>query len=596
MDFSLLKAIILWLSLTSLAYSIGVEKLPENIEWQTGDPVKEGLIASKEAKVGGKVTTFVSSFPLTLRWVGPDSNGAFNNYLYDLTIPLVIEHPNTGAWIPGLASHWAVDANKKTVYYKLNPTVKWSDGEKVTADDYIFMLNFYRSKFITAPWYNQYYGEEIETIQKFVAKDGKEVVAITLPIPKAEVIYLTGNLRPLPEHFYKLDKNFVRDYNWKKPPQTGAYAISKVRKGKSITFKRVKNWWGEKHPWFQNRFNAKKVEFTVIRDFNTAFEYFKKGKLDFFPLTLPEYWHERAKGGDFATGKIRKVVAYNDRPQSDQLIIMNRNYKFFKDKNIRIAFQHAINLDKVIKRVLRGDYERQPSISYGFGDYSNTEIKPRSFDLERANKLLDAAGWQKRGPDGIRVKNGEKLSVPLVYRAKIHEERYVVVREDAKKAGIDIQLKFMDPSTGFKFIRDKKSNFTAMGWAPYNYPQYYSRYHSDNANKRQTNNISNTASPELDKLIEGYRSSTDRKERTATAKKIQQWVHDDAAEMPTFLVPYYRFGHWWHMKFPQTLTTKFNDSVSLFKWDDGGTFWIDKKNKPKFGKEVVVVDETYRRK
>ena len=77
---------------------------------------------------------------------------------------LVSRHPNTLKWIPGLATSWAYGKDDKTVYFKLDPAAKWSDGEKVTADDYLFILTYYRSKDIVAPWYNDYYTTELDTL------------------------------------------------------------------------------------------------------------------------------------------------------------------------------------------------------------------------------------------------------------------------------------------------------------------------------------------------------------------------------------------------------------------------------------------------
>ncbi|MCH7990628.1 MAG: hypothetical protein IID46_15920 [Planctomycetes bacterium] len=64
--------------------------------------------------------------------------------------------------IPALATHWAYGKNGKTIYYKLNPKARWSDGTPVTSHDFGFTLEFMRSKHIRAPWYNEYYGEQIE--------------------------------------------------------------------------------------------------------------------------------------------------------------------------------------------------------------------------------------------------------------------------------------------------------------------------------------------------------------------------------------------------------------------------------------------------
>ncbi len=83
------------------------DRLPDNLVWLTNDSDPE--FAAPEAKRGGTFRTSMPSFPLTLRRVGPDSNGGFAGYLRYNQLSLVAWHPNTRRPIPSLASHWAFD-------------------------------------------------------------------------------------------------------------------------------------------------------------------------------------------------------------------------------------------------------------------------------------------------------------------------------------------------------------------------------------------------------------------------------------------------------------------------------------------------------
>ncbi|MEF1221187.1 ABC transporter substrate-binding protein, partial [Photobacterium damselae] len=103
--------------------------LPDDLKWQTN--LDEPLFASPDAQFGGTFRTYIASFPQTFRVVGPDSNGAFRGWLVDYQPALVAKHPNTEAWLPNLATHWALADDHKTVYFRLNPAAKWSDGKPV---------------------------------------------------------------------------------------------------------------------------------------------------------------------------------------------------------------------------------------------------------------------------------------------------------------------------------------------------------------------------------------------------------------------------------------------------------------------------------
>jgi microcin C transport system substrate-binding protein len=125
------------------------EPLPDGIVWLTND--SDPLFASPEAQRGGTLHRALESFPLTFRVVGPDSNTSFRGAILGNQLGLTGIHPNTLNIIPELATHWAYGSDRKTMYFKLNPKARWSDGVPVTADDFAYTLDFMRSPFIVAP-------------------------------------------------------------------------------------------------------------------------------------------------------------------------------------------------------------------------------------------------------------------------------------------------------------------------------------------------------------------------------------------------------------------------------------------------------------
>jgi microcin C transport system substrate-binding protein len=107
--------------------------LPADLSWENGMELPD--LGSPEATKGGTEYSFVQDLPRTLRYVGPDTNGAFRRYLLDdVTLPLAVMHPDRAfEFFPGIAAEWAVDEDSATVYAKLDPDARWSDGEPVTA-------------------------------------------------------------------------------------------------------------------------------------------------------------------------------------------------------------------------------------------------------------------------------------------------------------------------------------------------------------------------------------------------------------------------------------------------------------------------------
>ena len=282
---------------------------------------------------------------------------------------------------------------------------------------------------------------------------------------------------------------------------------------------------------------------------------------------------------------------------------LNQDKQIFKDRRLCYAFAHAMNIEKVINNVLRGDYFRLAQAFFGYGQYTDYTIKPRTYNISKVQDLMMSAGWT-RGSDGIWQKEGTRFSVKVTYSYEEHTPRLVVLKEDALKAGVELLLERLDSTAMFKKFLEKKYDVAWMGWSTNIRPSYWQGWHSDNAHKPQTNNITNTDDPGLDGLIDQYRASLDEKERIKLSLTIQQSIHETGAFVPTFMVPYVRLGYWRWLELPDFHGTKRSDSLfDPFSSTTGGLFWINAKKKDetltalKKGKvfqPVVIVDERFK--
>ncbi|HPS58498.1 MAG TPA: extracellular solute-binding protein [Spirochaetota bacterium] len=553
----------------SLDYT--THKLEEKLTWITSN--SEAIIASPKAKKGGTLYQFIMSFPLTFRTVGPDSNTSTRSYFTGNQLALLDMHGENEKPLPSLATHWAYSKDGRTMYFKINPDARWSDGKPVTADDFIFTLEFMRSKHLQDPWYNDYYTQEIEKVTKY--GDLLISVSATKKIPD---LWVTVNLNPTPKHYYiKMKNSFVKDYNWAIEPNTGPYILKDFEKGKYLLFERKKDWWAKDLRYFKNRFNVDYFRLTVIRDQNVALEYFKKGELDAFGATRSLIWYEKGTGEIFDKGYVNKLWFYNDARRSTAGLFLNLDKEIFKDKNLRYAFGHAINWDKLNREIHRGEGARLDSYFSGYGAYTNTKLRAREFSIPKVEGYMKASGWS-RGTDGIWTKNGSRFAVTISYGVDFLTPRLVILKEEAKKAGIELNLEQLDPSSSYKKVMEKKHEAAYLAWSTGFRPQPWEHFHSVNAHKPQTNNINNMDDPEMDKLIEKYRDSTDENERIRLSLQIQQRIHDSACWVPFEAFPFIRYFHWRWVKYPDT--PGYKNTTEIF--DDpqsGGYFWIDEDMK-----------------
>ena len=158
---------------------------------------------------------------------------------------------------------------------------------------------------------------------------------------------------------------------------------------------------------------------------------------------------------------------------------------------------------------------------------------PIEFNVDKANDILEKAGW-KKGPDGIRAKDGKKLK--FVYQTSINQPRQktqAIVKQAAQKAGIDIELKSVtasvffssdvaNPDTYTKFYTDLEMYTTTMTQPDpaLHMLQFVPWEAASKDNKWQGRNITRWQSPECEKLYRDSESELDPVKRAAMFIKM----------------------------------------------------------------------------
>jgi microcin C transport system substrate-binding protein len=554
--------------------------LPKDLVWQDGHDVP--TFADPDAKRGGTLHYFIDDFPRTLRFVGPDDNGSFRPFILDdNALTLIQVQPNTGQYFPGLAKAWALGKDGRTIYFKLDPDARYSD-------DYLFGFFFYQSKYIVEPWYNNFYTVNFFRITKY----DDSTISITWKEPKPDLEYLLGQVVPLPEHFYKdFGPDFVQRYQWTIEPTTGPYTVlpRDIHKGSSIDLTRVKHWWASDKKFFRHRYNFDRVHLEVIRDPSKAFEAFKRGDLDGFGIfgsafTLPEYWYQKMPNSDplVQGGYIDKVTFFNEIPRPTYGLYINEDMPLLGNRDIRVGINYATNFDLVDKSYFHGDYVRMQTSADGYAEVPFPGIHARPFSVEKALEHFAKAGFVKRGPDGILVNDkGQRLAFTVTNGYANMKDVLTILKQEAAKAGLDFEIEELDNTTAWKKIQEKQHQiaFNAFSIPVEKYPRYWEDFDSVNAHKPQTNNLTNTAIPAMDKLIDEYDRATSMDQIRSLAIQLETIVHHDAAFVPGFEIPFYRVGYWRWIRWPKDFNVRFSQYAGQY-----GLEWMD----PAIKKETLA--------
>jgi microcin C transport system substrate-binding protein len=137
----------------------------------------------------------------------------------------------------------------------------------------------------------------------------------------------------------------------------------------------------------------------------------------------------------------------------------------------------------------------------------------------------------------------------------------------------------------YRKVMEKNHDIAFWAWSVSSrLPALWESHHTDNAvdkladgrkvPKRQTNNITGIDDPELSKLIDRFRASTDETEMIGLSHQMQRRIHDNADFIPGYRVPGYRYGFWDWVKFPEVFDVRSAEDPGTY-----GLFWIEPRQR-----------------
>ncbi len=559
----------------------GLKELPADLVWEDG--MEQPEIGDPDAKKGGVFRTYIPSFPPTLRPFGDNSNNSFRGDIYDnIDMPLVGLHPATMEMIPGLAAQWAVSADGRTTYFRINKDAHYSDGVPVKARDFLYGSYLRISDDIVNPYAKQYYKENLAQLAMY----DDHTISVSMPEAKIYAPAIAGGLTPSPPHFYQdYGPDYTERFQWEFPPTTGAYEVkpTDVVKGVSITQTRVKNWWAKDRKYYRHRFNPDRIVHLVVREESKAFELFRAGELDTFYITRPELWYEKSEIEPVYSGYIERATFYNQYPAVPRGLYLNVSKPLLNERPVRIGIQHAMNWQKVIDVMFRGDYQRLNAFNEGYITFSDPSIVARSYSVSQARAAFREAGFTEAGRDGIlRRPDGTRLSISVTYPSMpILDRIFAILREDARDSGLELRLDGQESTVSYKKMMQKQHEMTLGSWliSP-PVPDFYQFLHSTNARdekgnlKPQTNNLFAWGRADTDRLSEQVRNATSEEELREAAWALQKIIHDEAIFIPGYKQDFIRMAYWRWVRWPDSDETKFSPPV-VFEPLEAFVHWID---------------------
>ena len=561
----------------------------DDIVWETN--LKEPLIGSPDAIRGGTFNYFMGSYPLTFRLMGPNSNDAFAgwNRAFTMYFGLVTRHPVTDRFIPMLATHWSVQDDQRTIYFRLDPEARFSDGEPVRADDYVFTWRMMQSEHIVDPFYNSFAERYLASVDKL----DDHTLRIVGTRPSWRPLSDYAGLWPTPSHAVTLDEDWVTRTTNEHQIAIGPYIVSDAVRGESVTFERVDNWWGDGKRYFLGQFNFDRIHLRVIPE-ERKLDFLRRGELDLIVENTARAWNEEYAFEAVRNGWLRRARVFVDLPSGVSGLHMNLEAPIFQNKDFRKAMQHLFNFERVNRNLMYNEYFRQVSFFEG-SDYANLELESYGFDPGKAREYLERAGYRRpvaaadrtligriarslRGlvftrsdTDDILVNDrGEPARFTVIYGSRGLERHLTVMQQEYRRAGVDMRLQLLEPGTAFERGLERKYEMTVTNRATNFYPSPRQYLHTEFKNATNNNNIWGFGTSEIDELILTYEENLDFDDRLAAMRRIDEVVHDEAFYIPFWGAPYIRLVHWDYLQFPEFYFPRRTQSII-----DYMVYWID---------------------
>ena len=448
-------------------------------------------------------------------------------------------------------------AGGKLFRLQFRPEAVWSDGKPVTGHDYLFTFKSVYNPHVNA--------QSWKSFMDFVSE-----IVIDEADPKKVDVYLDStymldveavtNFNIYPAHIYdpenimagftlealrdpagiqdstqhQLLKKFATLYESpiyfrETVKGCGPYALDQWMTGEFIRLKRVENWWGNplKDPPLLLQAYPTAITYRIILDAAAAEAAVKAGEIDlmaevpvssFTSLQNNPEWKEKLQ---FATPEQMQV----------NFLELNVRDSILADTRIRKALAYTIDYDGLLNNVMQGLAQRTTGPIHPQKGYFDKSLTPIKQDINAAIALIKEAGWSDTNGNGIPDKmiGGKRTELHLEIKTTNKEEGLAtanIVKENASKAGFDLEIVIIDPSQLQQDV--KQGNFSIMPLRIRSFPGDYDPYvlwHGDN-DKPGGSNRSGFHTPELDKLIDDLRTTTDQREKESLYTSFQHMIFD----------------------------------------------------------------------
>ncbi len=306
------------------------------------------------------------------------------------------------------------------------------------------------------------------------------------------------------------------------PIGTGKWVLKEAVADQYAVFERNENYWGEK-PAFQY------LKAVVIPDVNTAAASLQAGEIDLMQdasqITADIYQKLEAEG--FVTESVETT--------SISSLNLNTAGEITGDLNVRRALEYATDKSAISEGIYGG--LQAPASAYFSKNVPlmDLEVETYEYDLEKANEILEEAGWVYENGSKVRSKDGKNLEIDLIYDSAVTKDRDIGLILQSQYAEAGVQLNIVPQESQVFRENWKTGAFGALiysSWGGSYEPYATLAAMAKEGDKFHTVQKGMSNQAELDEVMLDCLTQTDQKKLQENFEKILKSFYEEAVYVP----------------------------------------------------------------
>jgi len=408
----------------------------------------------------------------------------------------------------------------------LRDDLVWSDGVPITAHDVAFSFTVIMDDRVPVPAVRS----GTDQLRGVHAYDDQTLVFFHRE-PLATNVW-NINFPVIPRHIY--GDTWEADPTLKDSPEHvaleaqpvcgGPYEIVRRVRGQEILLRARPSWHTVDGRQVRDVPFFEEIRFRILEDPNTALLALKKGEIDEMALT-PEQWTTQTIDESF--------YAKNTKATAPEWVSFhfawNTTSPFFSDRRVRRAMSHAFDHERMLGTICHGLYTPCTGIFHPSAWMATTKpLEPYRQDLDRAEALLDEAGWIDRDNDGIRDREIDGRSVPFEFtilcgQQPMAQDICTLLQESLDRIGVRVAVRPTEFTVLQQNMLEKKFDAAFGGWGTGTDPDTSENIWATGAGR----NFGSYSNSEVDRLYIEGRTEVDRAKRAEKYARIQEILWED---------------------------------------------------------------------